>query len=168
VSAIRTEIGPDGEILHLVPHPAAALPAVTRRDLERAWQVSRDSAIGFERRPRAIATRLIRFAQPERPPLDLLLTDRDAASWVTAVGEIADLSTEYGISLCLRLLALVDLLGREAWTRAWFTVSRAGFDFHPGLLQAASLSPLTDEGGFVETALRALLPDGAIQGESIE
>jgi hypothetical protein len=164
MSTILTETGPHGEILHLVPHQAAALPSVARRDLERAWDASR-AAGGHAP---ATATRLIRFTQPERPPLDLILTDSDAASWAAAIGGIVDLSTAYGMSVCLRLLALVDLMGRAAWARAWFSISRAGLEFHPALLQAAALSPLTETGGFAETALRALLPGGANQWESTE
>jgi len=161
---IRTETGPRGEILHLVPHQAAALPSVARRDLELAWEASRAAS----HHAPATETRLIRFSQPERPPLDLILNDSDAASWAAAIGGIVDLSTAYGISVCLRLLALVDLMGSAAWARAWFTISRSGLEFHPALLQAAALSPLTETGGFAETALRALLPGGANQWESTE
>ncbi len=152
--AIRTESGPRGEILHLIPHPAAILPAVTKRDLEQAWDAAREAA----QAPQTAATHFFRFSQGAAPPLDLVLTDPDAAAWAGAVDRIADLSTAHGISVCLRLLALVELMGRAAWTRAWFTLSRAGLEFHPALLQAAALSPLTDTGGFAETALRALLP----------
>ena len=152
---IRTEAGPDGEILHLVPHAAANLPAVTKRDLEQAWDAARDAALTANRLP---ATHFFRFVQPHAPPLDLALTDKDAASWAGAIDRVANLSTAHGISVCLRLLALVELMGRAAWTRAWFTLNRAGLEFHPALLQAAALAPLTDTGGFAETALRALLP----------
>ncbi len=164
MASIRTARGPDGEILHLVPHQADALPCVTKRDLEQAWEAARDSALAPGRRSDA-HTRLIRFSPPEHPPLDLMLTDGDAASWADAVDRCADLSTAHGISVFLRLLALVELMGRAAWARAWFTLNRAGLDFHPALLQAAALSPLTQTGGFAETALRALLPGGANQGE---
>jgi hypothetical protein len=155
VQPIRTEAGPGGEILHLVPHRAAILPAVTKRDLEQAWDAAREAA----QAPHfAAATHYFRFAQGAAPPLDLVLNDPDAAAWAGAVDRLADLSTAHGISVCLRLLALVELMGRAAWTRAWFSLSRAGLEFHPALLQAAALSPLTDTGGFAETALRALLP----------
>lgn len=128
---------------------------MTKRDLEQAWDAARAAA---QAPHTAAAKRLFRFAQGAESPLDLALTDRDAAAWAGAVDQIADLSTAHGISVCLRLLALVELMGRAAWTRAWFTLSRAGLEFHPALLQAAALSPLTDTGGFAETALRALLP----------
>ncbi len=155
MASIQTQAGPDGKILHLVPHPAATLPAVTKRDLEQAWEAARDAA---QAPHPASATHFFRFAQGSAPPLDLAVTDRDAAAWAGAVDRIADLSTAHGISVCLRLLALIELMGRAAWTRAWFSLTRAGLEFHPALLQAAALSPLTDTGGFAETALRALLP----------
>jgi len=58
----------------------------------------------------------------------------------------------------LRLLALVALMAQAAWLRDWFEISRGGAILKPALLQAAALSPLTQSGGFDETALRALLP----------
>ncbi len=160
---IRTESGPAGEILHLVPHPAAALPAVTKRDLEQAWDAARDAALAPAARP---AAHFFRFTQGTAPPLDLVLADKDAATWAGAVDRVANLSTAHGISVCLRLMALVELMGRAAWTRAWFTLNRGGLEFHQALLQAAALSPLTDTGGFAETALRALLPAGGQQTHS--
>jgi hypothetical protein len=165
VAAIRTEYGPAGEILHLVPYPLEALPPVTKRDLEQAWEAARADSLKPGRRATDARTRLIRFSASLQSPLDLALTDRDAASWASAIDGVADLSTSHGISTCLRLLALVELMGRSTWARDWFTLNRAGLDFHPALLQAAALSPLTETGGFAETALRALLPGAAGQQE---
>jgi hypothetical protein len=155
---ILTSITPAGEILHLVPHAAPALPAVTKRDLEQAWELAQTATSS----PHA---RTIRFAQPETQPLDLRLADTDAASWATAIDRVKNLSTAHGLSVLLRLLALVDLMANAPWLRAWFTLTRAGMDIHPALLQAAALSPLTPTGGFVETALGALLPGGAARME---
>ncbi len=153
---IRTETGPDGEILHLVPYLPAALPAVTRRDLEQAWEAARAAALAP---PQATArTHAFRFLQESAPPLDLVITDTDAASWAAAIDRIANLSTAHGISICLRLLALFQLMATQLWARNWFNLSRAGLEFHPALLQAAALSPLTPTGGFAETSLQALLP----------
>jgi hypothetical protein len=157
---IRTERGPHGEILHLVPYLPAALPAVTKRDLEQAWEVARAAALApppgstFPR-PK---THGFRFLEAAAPPLDLVLTDSDAANWADAIDAVASLSTAYGISVCLRLMALYELMATQPWARKWFNLSRAGLEFHPALLQAAALSPLTPTGGFAETSLRALLP----------
>ncbi len=158
MGAIRTKFGPAGEILHLVPYPPEDLPPVTKRDLEQAWEAARADSLKPGRRAADAQARLIRFIPQAQPPLDLALTDRDAASWASAIDGIADLTTPHGISTCLRLLALVELMGSASWARDWFTLNRAGLDFHPALLQAAALTPLTATGGFAETAMRALLP----------
>jgi hypothetical protein len=152
---IRTETGPDGEILHLVPYLPAALPRVTRRDLEQAWETARAAALAPAK---PTATHAFRFLQESAPPLDLLITDTDAASWAAAIDRLASLSTAHGISVCLRLLALFQLMATQVWVRNWFSLSRAGLEFHPALLQAAALTPLTPTGGFAETTLQALLP----------
>ncbi len=152
---IQTQTGPRGEELHLVPYLPAALPPVTRRDLECAWEAARAAALA----PKPdTATHAFRFLQDAAPPLDLVITDTDAASWAAAIDRIASLSTAHGISICLRLLALFQVMATQVWVRDWFTLSRAGLEFHPALLQAAALSPLTPTGAFAETTLQALLP----------
>ncbi len=161
---IRTETGPDGKILHLVPYLPAALPAVTRRDLECAWETARSAALAP---PKSTATHAFRFLQEEAPPFDLLITDTDAASWAAAIDRIASLSTAHGISICLRLLALFQLMATQVWVRQWFILNRAGLEFHPALLQAAALSPLTPTGGFAETTLQALLPSENPAGRTV-
>jgi hypothetical protein len=152
---VRTETGPGGEILHLVPFLPAQLPPVTKRDLEQAWEAAHRFALTPAP---AAGVHGFRFAPPAAPRLDLIITDTDAASWASAIDRIADLSTAYGISICLRLLALFELMATARWARKWFTLNRAGLQFHPALLQAAALSPLTPTGGFAETTLQALLP----------
>ncbi len=153
---IRTEAGPQGEILHLVPFLPAALPPVTKRDLEQAWEAARAAALTPP--AHSAKTHAFRFLQAPAPPLDLVITDTDAASWAAAIDRIAGLSTAHGISICLRLLALFQLMATEVWVRHWFKLDRAGLEFHPALLQAAALSPLTPTGAFAETTLQALLP----------
>ena len=153
--AIRTKIGPGGEVLHVVPGAPPDLPPVSRFHLEQAWDAARAASAGLAP-PRTHGFRFNGGAAP----LNLLLADRDAASWTHGVERIADFSTAYGISLCLRLLALVALMGQVEWLRPWFSLGRGRADIHPALLQAAALAPLTPEGGFAETSLRALLPTG--------
>jgi hypothetical protein len=156
---IRTEHGPHGEILHLVPYLPAALPPVTKRDLEQAWEAARAAALAAPRtNSTGPNTHGFRFRQAAAPPLDLVLTDTDAANWADAIDAISSLSTAHGISICLRLMALYELMAPRPWAREWFTLSRGGLEFHPALLQAAALSPLTPTGGFAETSLQALLP----------
>ncbi len=155
--SVRTATGPGGEVLHVLDAPAPALPAVTKRDIEQAWEAAR--AVRGAIPP----ARGFRFTRSAGPPVELLLRDRDAAAWAAAVDGIADLSTPRGVSLCLRLLGLVELMGRAAWVRAWFRLDRAGAEIAPALMQAAALSPLTESGGFDEGALRALLPAQAAE-----
>ncbi|OYY04539.1 MAG: hypothetical protein B7Y73_03965 [Acidocella sp. 35-58-6] len=154
-AVIRTEYGPAGEVLHLIPHPASQLPNVTKRDLEQAWDAARANALNASAAKTAHG---FRFMQPGVSPLDLALTDPDAANWTEAIDRVADLGTAHGISVCLRVLALFQLMANATWTRPWFTFAHGGLEFHPALLQAAALAPLTPTGGFAETALRALLP----------
>jgi len=151
---IRTEIGPGGQVLHVVPGVPADLPPVSRFHLEQAWDAARDAG---SPRPKIHG---FRFDAAGAAPVDLMLADRDAASWTGGVERIADLSTAYGISLVLRLLALVGLMAGAPWVRPWFSLRRGRAEIHPALLQAAAVAPLTPEGGFAETSLRALLPAG--------
>ena len=155
---IRTEYGPAGEVLHLIPYLPAALPSVTRRDLEQAWEVARSAALAATEPSSAVKTHGFRFIQAAAPPVDLILADPDAANWAGAIDGVVNLSTAYGISVCLRLMALIELMGTALWVRRWFSFNRSGLELHPALLQAAALSPLTPTGGFAETSLRALLP----------
>ena len=76
-----------------------------------------------------------------------------------------DLGTPGGLALCLRLLALVDVLGRARWLAGMYSVTPEGIDLHPELLRAAAAMPLDAAARFDETGLRRLLsrpiPTGA-------
>ena len=77
------------------------------------------------------------------------------------------LQSLYGLSLCLRLLALVDLLARARWADGFCQVRRGGAELHPALLRAAASAELTNDARFDETRFRACLtavsaPNGAI------
>ena len=67
------------------------------------------------------------------------------------------MQTSYGLSLCLRLLALVDLLARASWTAELFRIGRTGTALHPALLSAAATAQLTSDARFDETGFRARL-----------
>ena len=56
---------------------------------------------------------------------------RDARCWAGAVDRTVGLGTSYGLALCLRLLALVDLLARARWAIPLFRLERDGADLHP-------------------------------------
>lgn len=152
MSAIRTLHGDDGTILHLLPAPPPTLPSVTKRDIEQAWEAAQTATAA------APPARGFRFPLADGAPAELILHDPDAAAWAAAVDHVADLSTARGVSICLRLLGLVELMSRAAWLRGWFSLGGGGAELAPALLQAAACSPLNETGGFDETALRALLP----------
>ncbi len=163
MTTVRTVIGENGAVLHVIATPPGQLPPVAKRDLEQAWEAARAGAAGPPRlfRFAPAGTAPAGTAPAGTAPVELFLNDSDAAAWAAAVDAVADLGTPRGISICLRLLALVALMGRADWVRPWFVLRRGGAEIDGGLLQAAALAPLNEVGGFDETALRALLPQAA-------
>ena len=133
-----------GALAYEVAVPPAALPPVRARDLAAAW----DAAGLAATRGAPAASRLIRFRRDGGHWTVLALRDRDAACWATGVEQVASLRTSYGMSLCLRLLALVSTIaawGRGGGLRAgWLADGRPG----PDLLKAASSAVLTPDAGF--------------------
>ena len=130
------------------------LPPVHRRDLELAWYAARDAALA----QRWGVARFFRFRRPDGSYGDLALADRDACCWADAVDGTLGLRNSYGLSVCLRLLALVDLLARERWANSLCLLHRDGADLHPSLLRAAANTPLTAEARFDESGFRTRLP----------
>jgi hypothetical protein len=157
--SVRVGVGPDGSRTYLVDLPPEELPAVRGRDIERAWSAARDAAIGSMWG----AMRGFRFRRPDGSTTDLALADRDALCWASAVDGIVGMGTCYGLSLCLRLLALVDLLGRAPWAAPLFRLARDGADLDPVLLRTAAVVPLTAEGRFDEALFRARIPPLALE-----
>jgi hypothetical protein len=86
----------------------------------------------------------------------LAITDRDACCWSEAVDRSADLGTLAGLALCLRLLALVELLGRSPALGALFELTSDGARLHPALLRAAATQPLDSGARFDERAFTGL------------
>jgi hypothetical protein len=156
--SIRVGAGPDGSLTYLVDVPPEALPAVGRRDLERAWYAAREAALA----ERWGAVRGFRFNRPDGSHTDLALADRDARCWAGAIDHAVDIGTSYGLSLCLRLLALVDLLARANWIRPLIRLARDGAEFHPALLCTAATLPLTPDARFDETGFRVRLSQFAV------
>ena len=108
-SSVRIGAGPDGSLTYFVELPPEDLPPVHRRDLERAWYAARDAALA----QRWGVGALLPLPAPRRLRIgDLALADRDACCWAGAVDRTVGLRNSYGLSVCLRLLALVDLLAR--------------------------------------------------------
>ena len=63
----------------------------------------------------------------------------------------------YGVSLCLRLLALVDLLAHARWAARLLAFEAGLVRLHPALLGLAAASPLLADGRFDEPFFQASL-----------
>lgn len=147
---VRVGRSASGLTTYLVDLPPETLPPVTGRDLERAWYAAREAAISADWG----AARGFRFRRADGGYLDLALEDADARCWAGAVDGTVGMANSYGLSLCLRLLALVDLLARVGWAARVVRLARDGAELHPGLLRAAASLPLTPEARFDETRFR--------------
>ena len=150
---IRVGAGPDGSVTYLIALPPEALPPVARRDLERAWDTARRAALAEQWG----AVRVFRFVRPDGAHSDLILADRDASCWAGALDAAFGMATRQGLSLCLRLLALIDLLSHSPWAVPLLRLARDGAAPDPALLQAAATEPLTPDARFDESGFRARL-----------
>ncbi len=65
--------------------------------------------------------------------------------------------TTYGLSLCLRLLALVDLMARASWLGRFYRLGRAGATLDPALVRVAATTALTSQANFDEHEFHAKL-----------
>lgn len=157
--AVQVAQAAGGSQVYVVDRPAERLPAVCPRDIARAWEQAHDAA----RQEAGGPARLFRFAATaaDEAPSDLVLADSDACCWAAAVDRVSGLATLYGLSLCLRLLALVELLGRARWMAGLFRLRPDGAELDAVLLAAAASCPLGREARFDEAAMRALLPAAA-------
>ena len=150
---VRVGGSPDGLMTYLIDLPPEALPSVCKRDLERAWYAAREAALAEHQG----VVRGFRFNRPDGSHTDLALADRDAQCWVGAIDRTVGIANPSGLSLCLRLLALIDLLARAPWARSLLHLARDGAEFHPALLRAAASQPLTREARFDEAGFQARL-----------
>lgn len=150
---VRIGLGVDGSRTYLIDLPPEDLPAVRSRDVERAWYAAREAAIA------SIwgVTRGFRFLRPDGTTTDFALADQDARCWAAAVDTTVGLGTCYGLSLCLRLLALIDLLARAPWAGPFYRLARDGAELDPALLRAAAATPLSPDARFEESRFRARL-----------
>ena len=164
---IRVERAPDGALTYAVPVPPERLPAVPPRHLLAAWELARAAAA---RRQWGSPRRLV-FPRPGGAPTELAIADRDAGAWAEAIDREVGLDTVAGLSLCLRLLALVEVLGRVRWLAGLFAVTPAGIDLHPALLSAAAAMPLDGAARFDESGLHRLLsrplPQGGVRNRPL-
>jgi hypothetical protein len=147
-------------LTYFVSSSPSALPPVLLRDLLAAWESARQAAMDGPARP---TPRAFSFARTDGGTTELALSDPDAQCWAQAVDRRLDLSSVYGLSVCLRLLALVDLLARRPWAQARVRLRRGGAELDPALLRLAARAKLTDEAGFDEEALRHGLRPPTVQ-----
>ena len=140
---IEVRAGLDGRILYVVHLPPEELPAVRKRDLAAAWEQAHQAALAG----RPGAWRALRLRSPDGGSTDLALEDRDARCWAEAVDRDIGLHTSYGISLCLRLLALVDLLAHAGWAGSLLR-GRGDAVPHPELFRLAASASLSETARF--------------------
>ncbi len=152
--SIRASAGQGGMVTYLVSAPPEALPPVLPRDLDRAWHAARSAALADTSGPAL----LFRFLRGEHEaPTDLALTDPDARCWAEAVETACGLQTVGGLSACLRLLALIDLLARETWAAALIVIKGDGAEIDSELMREAASAQLTPEARFDASLMRARL-----------
>jgi hypothetical protein len=157
-AAVRVAETRDGIVTYLVAEAPEALPHVQPRDLERAWYQARTAAIESRDGP----ARLFRFHRAEGEATDLALTDTDARCWAAAVDAARGIDNLVGLSVCLRLLALVDLMTRAKWAGDMVKLRPDGAEIDAALLRVAATAQLTREARFDEWHLQALISRGRI------
>lgn len=154
---VRVAVAADGALHYAIPGAPETLPPVAPRALALAWDAARAAAAAEAWGPH----RTLLF----EGGAVLVLADADAACWAEAVDRAVGLGTLAGLALCLRLLALVELLGRASWTRGLFAIAADGIELHPALLAAAAAAPLDAGARFDETGMKRLLSN-RIAGEA--
>jgi hypothetical protein len=151
--AIQIARGPDGSLTYAVPVTPDRLPPVAPRALLAAWDAARSAAA----EERWGARRTLLFHRPDGEAIRIAIADPDAGCWAEAIDRETGLATLAGLALCLRLLALVELLTRAPWLASLFTITAEGIELHPALLGAAATMPLDAGARFDEAGLRRLL-----------
>ena len=101
--------------------------------------------------------RVFRFVRPDGAHSDLVLADRDASCWAGALDSLFGMRTSQGLSLCLRLLALIDLLGQSPWAVPLLRLAGDVAEPDPALLRAAATEPLNHEARFDPAGFRSRL-----------
>jgi len=148
----------DGALTYLVDVAPEDLPPVRKRDVETAWEAARSAA-----RARLWGrARGFRFRRTDGAYSDLLLVEPNAACWADAVDRTVGLHNTYGLSLCLRLLALVDLLARARWADKLYSLEHGAAVLDPALLRLAATARLTPEAGFDAAEFYARLAAAAL------
>lgn len=152
-TAVPVGASPDGLLTYLLDLAPEQLPPVQAADLARAWRAAGAAAVASAwGRPRALV-----FRRGDGALQRLALADDEARCWAGAVERTLGLDTVYGLAVCVRLLALVDLLARAAWLRHLFDIEGGEAEFHPALLAAAAVCALDSDARLAEGAMRERL-----------
>lgn len=151
--AIRVASAPDGALTYVIAVPPERLPSVPPGALVAAWDAARSAASARLWGP----PRELVFRRADGGATRIEIADRDARCWAEAVDRAAGMETLSGLAVCLRLLALVEVMGRAAWLSGLFDVTPTGVELHPALLRAAAAMPLDPGARFDAEALRRLL-----------
>ena len=150
---IQVAAGPAGSLIYRVPLSPERLPAVAPEALVSAWALARQAAdSGHWGPPRHLV-----FARDDGAPTEIAIADADAGAWAEAVDAAVGLGNLAGLALCLRLLALIEVLGREPRLRPLFDLTPEGIAFDPRLLRAAATLPLDAAARFDAARLGGLL-----------
>lgn len=145
--------GPAGAVRYEVKVPPECLPGVSGRDLLAAWEAAREAASAEAwGELRAVA-----FRRADGAMTELVIADADARCWAAAVDATVGLASLYGMALCFRLLALIDLMATATWARGFFAITRDGAEIHPALISAAARFPLAEDARFDHAPLRESL-----------
>jgi hypothetical protein len=151
--AVQMQMRADGALTYLIALPPEDLPPVRPRDLAAAWDAARAAATAEAWG----APRFFRFRRPDDSVTDLALADPDASCWAAAVDGTVGLASALGMSLCLRLLGLVDLLATAPWAKTFVSLRRDGAEIDPALLRAAATLPLTRDARLDEISVQAIV-----------
>jgi len=151
---VRVHQAPNGALTYAIAIPPERLPGVPPHRLLAAWEMARRAA-ALERwgPPR----RMLFRREAGAPPTEIAIADADAGCWAEAVDTEVGLDTLPGLALCLRLLALIEILTRAPWLAGLFDVTPEGIDLHPALLEAAASMPLDAAARLDEAGLRRRL-----------
>jgi hypothetical protein len=148
--SVQVGVGPQGALTYALDFTPQQTPSVQRADLARAWDAARAAAAAM----RWGVARALLFQGADAAPTQLAIADRDARCWAGAVDALLGLDHVYGMAVCLRLLALVDLLARAPWLAGLYALRGGEAEFHPALLAAAATCALDDAAQLDEAEMR--------------
>ena len=139
---------PDGRKMVCAPFGAQALPPVGISDLGKAWEVAsmaaEDGLVTEDTDPEGVV-----FKDKYGDAIQLEFDDFDALCWATAINRSYGLTTVKGLSLCLRMLALYQVMAESPWALTFFTFDRKNrLKIDKALMAAAAVTQLTADGRF--------------------